>query len=51
VETGRKLGAAVKFAGSGGAVVGSYDGDPARLQRLASAYKASGATLVVPQIA
>ncbi len=51
VETGRKLGAAVKFAGSGGAVVGSYDGDPARLQRLAAAYKASGATLVVPQIA
>jgi hypothetical protein len=28
VETGRKLGAAVNFAGSGGAVAGSYDGDP-----------------------
>jgi glucuronokinase len=50
VETGRKLGAAVKFAGSGGAVVGSYDGDPERLRRLAAAYKELGATLIVPQI-
>lgn len=51
VETGRRLGAAVKFAGSGGAVVGCYDGDPERLRRLAVAYKESGAKLVVPQIA
>lgn len=50
VETGRKLGAAVKFAGSGGAVVGSYDGDPERLRRLDAAYKELGATLIVPQI-
>ena len=51
VETGRTLGAAVKFAGSGGAVVGCYDGDPERLRRLAAAYKELGATLIIPQIA
>jgi glucuronokinase len=50
VETGRKLGAYTKFAGSGGAIVGSYDGDPARLDRLRKAYGAIGATLLVPQI-
>jgi glucuronokinase len=51
VETGRTLGAAVKFAGSGGAVVGCYDGDPERLRRLAAAYKDLGAKLIIPQIA
>jgi glucuronokinase len=51
VETGRKLGAAVNFAGSGGAVVGSYDGDPERLRRLSTAYAALGATLIAPKIA
>lgn len=50
VETGRKLGAAVKFAGSGGAVVGTYDGDPERLRRLSAAYAELGANLIVPQI-
>ncbi len=50
VETGRKLGAAVNFAGSGGAVVGCYDGDPQRLARLSEAYGAIGAALIVPQI-
>jgi glucuronokinase len=50
VETGRALGAAVNFAGSGGAVVGCYDGDPERLNRLASAYAEMGARLFVPQI-
>ncbi|HTU00577.1 MAG TPA: hypothetical protein VMG58_02130 [Candidatus Sulfotelmatobacter sp.] len=50
VETGRRLGAAVNFAGSGGAVVGCYDGDPGRLQRLREAYGAMGATLILPQI-
>jgi glucuronokinase len=50
VETGRKLGAAVKFAGSGGAVVGSYDGDPERLRRLSAAYTDFGAKFIVPQI-
>jgi glucuronokinase len=51
VETGRTLGAAVKFAGSGGAVVGCYDGDPEHLRRLAAAYKDLGAKLIIPQIA
>ncbi|MFB3816608.1 MAG: mevalonate kinase [Candidatus Methylomirabilales bacterium] len=51
VETGRRLGAAVKFAGSGGAVVGAYDGDPGRLARLRAAYAEMGAALIVPQIA
>jgi len=50
VETGRRLGAAVKFAGSGGAVVGCHDGDPERLRRLAEAYAGMGATLIVPEI-
>jgi glucuronokinase len=50
VATGRALGAAVNFAGSGGAVVGMYDGDPKRLQRLSDAYAEMGAKLIVPQI-
>jgi glucuronokinase len=50
IQVGRDLGAYTKFAGSGGAIVGSYDGDPARLERLREAYAAIGATLVVPQI-
>ncbi|MFA5026862.1 MAG: GHMP kinase, partial [Candidatus Methylomirabilota bacterium] len=51
VETGRALGAFTKFAGSGGAVVGCYDGDPERLARLRAAYERMGATLIVPEIA
>ena len=51
VETGRRLGAYTKFAGSGGAVVGCYDGDPERLTRLRAAYESMGATLIVPDIA
>ena len=50
IEIGRCEGAAVKFAGSGGAVVGAYDGDPGRLDRLRAAYRKFGATLVVPRI-
>jgi glucuronokinase len=50
VETGRKLDAHVKFCGSGGAVVGLYDGDPERLERLRAAYHAFGAQLVVPRV-
>ncbi len=50
IQTGRGLGAHVKFAGSGGAVVGVYDGDPERLSRLRSAYEALGARLVEPII-
>ena len=50
VETGRRLGAAVNFAGSGGAVVGCTDGDPERLRRLAAAYAEMGAKLILPKI-
>jgi glucuronokinase len=50
VETGRRLKAAVNFAGSGGAVTGLWDGDPGRLQALRAAYAATGAQLIVPRI-
>jgi len=50
VEIGRDLGAATKFAGSGGAVIGTYDGDPERLTRLRLAYEDFGAKLIVPAI-
>ncbi len=50
VDIGRKLGAAVKFAGSGGAVIGCYDGDPQRLERLREAYRQFGAVLLVPRM-
>lgn len=50
VETGRKLGAYTKFAGSGGAVIGCYDGDPERLAALKGAYGEFGARVIVPQI-
>lgn len=51
IETGRKHGAAVKFAGSGGAVIGTFDGDPQRLERLTDAYTAFGANVIVPDMA
>jgi glucuronokinase len=50
VETGRRLGAHPKFAGSGGAVVAAYDGDPERLERLGAAYAGMGARLVTPVV-
>ena len=51
VQAARDLGACAKLAGSGGAVVGTYDGDPQRLAALGEAYAALGATLIEPQIA
>jgi glucuronokinase len=50
VEIGRRLGASVKFAGSGGAVIGACDGDPARLARLEKAYADFGAQMIAPEI-
>jgi len=50
IATGRTLGAATNFAGSGGAIIGLYDGDPERLERLRAAYAEFGATVIVPQI-
>lgn len=43
VETGRRLGAGVKQAGSGGAVAGAYDRDPGRSAALRRAYALIGA--------
>jgi len=51
VQIGRQQGAHVKFAGSGGAVIGSYDGDPDRLERIRRDYEAFGAKVIVPEIA
>lgn len=50
VETGRALGAYPKFAGSGGAIIGMYDGDPQRLAALTKAYAEFGAKVIVPDI-
>ncbi len=51
VDTGQAHGASVKFAGSGGAVIGTYDGDPQRLERLRQAYANIGAHFFIPDIA
>jgi len=51
VKTGRKLGAFTQFAGSGGAVIGTYDGDTRLLERLRTAYEEFGAKFIVPKIA
>lgn len=50
VETGRRFGASAKFAGSGGAIIGTYDGDPKRLARMTHAYAEFGATVIVPEM-
>lgn len=51
VDAGRSQGAAVNFAGSGGAVTGMWDGDPERLEALRASYAAMGARLLTPEIA
>ena len=50
VEIGRRLGAAVKFAGSGGAAIGIYDGDSERLKAVTDAYAEVGAKVFVPNV-
>ena len=50
IRIGRSHGAAVKFAGSGGAVIGCYDGDPDRLKKITDEYEAFGAEVFVPQL-
>lgn len=50
VNIGRTYGAHVKFCGSGGAVVGTYDGDPERLEALRDAYDKFGAHLIEPHV-
>ena len=50
VMTARKCGASAKFAGSGGAIVGTYE-DAAQFERLKSDLKAIGSETFVPTIA
>lgn len=50
IDTARKHGASSKFAGSGGAIIGTYDGDPDRLERMRQDYAAFGAKLIEPKI-
>lgn len=50
IDIGRHLGASVKFAGSGGAVIGTYDGDPGRRERIKQAYERFGASFFIPEI-
>ncbi len=49
VHYARLVGASSKFAGSGGAVIGTYE-DEAMLDRLKEVYAKLGAELIVPQI-
>lgn len=49
VDTARACGASAKFAGSGGAIVGSYDGD-AVFERVRDALAAIGSRAVRPQM-
>jgi glucuronokinase len=49
IHTARKAGASANFAGSGGAIVGTYSGD-AMFTRLADSMKAIGVAVVQPKI-
>ena len=49
IHTARKAGASANFAGSGGAIVGTYTGD-AMFTRLADSMKAIGVALIQPKI-
>jgi glucuronokinase len=49
IHTARKAGASANFAGSGGAIVGTYTGD-AMFTRLADSMKAIGVAVVQPKI-
>lgn len=50
VKIGRDHGAYVKFCGSGGAVIGQYDGDPDRFARILEAYREFGAVAFLPAV-
>jgi len=49
VRTARAVGATANFAGSGGAIVGTYD-DETMLARLTAAGKAVGVAVIKPRI-
>jgi len=50
VDAARACGASANFAGSGGAIVGTYD-NPATLDALRPALEAAGCTVIKPQVA
>ncbi len=50
VERARRIGASSKFAGSGGAVIGTFDGSDEMLQKLIDTYEEIGAEVVVPKV-
>ena len=50
VEAARATGASAKFAGSGGAIIGTYDG-AAMLEALRTSLAALGCRLITPQVA
>lgn len=47
VETARQCGASAKFAGSGGAIIGTYDG-PAMFEELCAKFEAIGSRVIRP---
>src|SRR6266511_3214534 len=47
VDTARACGASAKFAGSGGAIVGTYDGEP-MYERVRASLDATGSRTVKP---
>jgi glucuronokinase len=49
IETARACGASAKFAGSGGAIIGTYDGE-AMFQRLQGQLAQRGSQVIRPQI-
>ena len=49
VEVARRCGASAKFAGSGGAIVGTYQ-DEAMLERLRAAMTALGSRTIIPMV-
>ncbi len=49
VETARACGASAKFAGSGGAIIGTYDGE-AMFEQLVSTLGKIGSRVIRPQI-
>lgn len=50
VETARRAGASANFAGSGGAIIGTFDGNPAVFERLRKAFQGIGCSIIKPRI-
>jgi glucuronokinase len=50
VETARQCGASAKFAGSGGAIIGTYQGEP-MYEQLCSRLTAIGSRVIKPEVA